>query len=163
MVFLSRFGSPKGYHASLLIYTQISILPSRLKKRIPSAKPIGYARIDDWRVVFSKKGKDGSGKANLLSTPGGVTWGVLYEIDREDLNKLDKYESGYTRTTVQVQMTNTRALTAETYISRDLTDDLVAFDSYKQYVVLGAVEHHLPADYIQYLKKLPSKPDAAGE
>jgi hypothetical protein len=27
MVFLSRFGSPKGYHASLLIYTQISILP----------------------------------------------------------------------------------------------------------------------------------------
>jgi gamma-glutamylcyclotransferase len=140
-----------------------NMLSSRIIKRAPSAKAVGRAALYDWCVNFSKKSKDGSGKANLFQKTGFTTWGGLYKISADEINKLDKVEKGYTRVAVNVRKDDGEIVDAETYIANDLIDDPVAFDSYKQMLISGAIEHNniifpknifiIFSNYLQDLKK----------
>ena len=130
----------------------------RLRSRIASAKPLGIGQIHGKRMVCNKKGKDGSGKANLTDSPGGTTWGVLYEVTASDLKELDRIEVGYDRVPVEVWTSEGDAMKAETYISTVLTDDPVTHDWYKELMLSGAKEHGLPKGYINYLEQLPARP-----
>ena len=134
---------------------------SHLVQRISSTTAIGRAALSDWCVTFNKKSKDGSGKANLLYKPGFVTWGSLYEMSFDEITKLDKIEKCYNRITIKVIKDNGELVEAETYISDYLIERPIAFDSYKQMLISGAIEHHLPPEYIHYLQQLPSKPEKA--
>jgi len=138
-----------------------NMLSSRIISRIASAQYREKAILHGWRVIFNKKSKDGSCKANLVYSPDIMTWGCLYQINNNDLHILDKFEDGYTRTTVQVQTDDAEIVEATTYISDLTSDNPVAYDSYKQMVILGAKEHNLPSEYIDYLESLPSRPNQA--
>jgi gamma-glutamylcyclotransferase len=129
----------------------------RLRSRIASAKPLGIGQIYGKRMVCNKKGKDGSGKANLTDSPGDTTWGVLYEVTAFDLKELDRMEVGYDRVPVEISTSEGVAMKAETYISTVLTDDPVAYDWYKELMLSGAKEHGLPKGYINYLEQLPAR------
>ena len=129
--------------------------------RIPSAEPLGRARLRGKRVVFNKRSRDGSGKANLVDSPGSVSWGVLYKVDFEDIEALDRIEGGYMRTQVTVQLNEGTTVSAETYTSTEVTDEPVAYDWYKDLLVTGAREHSLPPDYVCYLEHLPDKADTS--
>jgi gamma-glutamylcyclotransferase (GGCT)/AIG2-like uncharacterized protein YtfP len=139
------------------------MLSERLCSRIPSAKAIGRALLEDWVVVFSKRSKDGTGKANLVEKSGAVTWGVLYEIDVQDLEVLDRVEGGYKRLTVRVRKSGGDEVEATTYISENLTDDPTAHRWYKDTILSGAHEHSLPQSYIAYLEELPVKSNSNSE
>jgi len=139
-----------------------NMLTSRITKRIPSAKAVGRAALYNLCVLFNKKSKDGSGKANLFPKTGFVTWGSLYEICADEINELDKIEKGYIRKTVNVKKDNGEIIEAETYFSENITEKPVAFDSYKQMVISGAIEQNLPSEYVLYLQQLPSRPEKAG-
>lgn len=134
-----------------------------LRSRIASAELIGPAFLKDRRMLFDKRSKDGSGKANLVESPGTVTWGVLYEIDVQDLDTLDKAEGGYERVTVRVWNPDGNVVEAVTYISTNLTDDLRAYKWYKEFILSGARENNLPQDYIAYLEGLPMKSNSNSE
>lgn len=134
-----------------------------LRSRIASAELIGPAFLRDRRMLFDKRSKDGSGKANLVESPGTVTWGVLYEIDVQDLDTLDKVEGGYERVTVRVWKLDGNVVEAVTYISTNLTDDPRAYKWYKEFILSGARENNLPQDYIAYLKGLPVKSNRNSE
>ena len=134
---------------------------SHMVSRITSAKPLGRARLYDRQVVLNKRSKDGSGKANLADSPGSVSWGVLYKIDSQDMRILDRIEGGYLRTQVTVWMDNETPVLAETYTSTEVTDEPVAYESYKRTLVMGAREHCLPMDYVCYLERLPTKADGS--
>jgi len=131
----------------------------RLKKRVYSCKPFRIAKVLDMQVVFNKAGKDGSAKANLIPFPGHVAWGYLYKIDEKDCSILDDCEKGYDREYVVVEDDKGFAQCVLTYVSKQLTDDQRAYERYKNLVVEGAKEHHLPAEHIVYLESLGSKPD----
>ena len=131
----------------------------RMRSRVPSATVVGPAKLPDKRLVCSKKSKDGSGKANLADSPGDPVWGVLYEVDLAELDRLDRAEGGYQRTSLQVWARQGSPVTAEVYVSTELTADPVPYESYKELIVAGAREHKLPRDYVEYLEQLPSKPD----
>jgi len=133
---------------------------NRLCQRIPSAKLMCRGRILNKRLVCNKRSKDNSGKANLEDSPGGVVWGVLYEMDSSDLNRLDEVEEGYQRTTMNAQTDENKFVAAEVYISTELTPKAIPFNWYKELLVSGAQEHQLPEDYVKFLKKLPSKHDS---
>ncbi len=133
----------------------------QMVSRIPSAKPLGRARVHDRQVVFNKKSKDGSGKANLVDSPGSVSWGVLYKIDTQDMEILNSIEGGYLRTQVTVWMDDETTVFAETFASTELTDEPVAYEWYKQRLVVGAREHRLPMDYVCYLERLPARTDGS--
>jgi len=110
-------------------------------------------------MVCNKESKDGSGKANLVDSTGDLVWGVIYEIDAAELDKLDRVEGGYQRVKLQVWTEHDDPVTAYVYISTKLTADPVPYEWYKELIIAGAHEHRLPRDYLDYLEQLPSRPD----
>ena len=132
----------------------------RLQNRVSSTKPLGCAKLPDKSLVCNKKGEDGSGKANLTDTAGDTVWGVLYEMDSAELGKLDRYEKGYSRKSLDVITEQGSSAKAYVYVSSQLTADTRPYHWYKNLMIKGAREHHLPESYIsQCLEKLGSKPD----
>lgn len=128
----------------------------RMVKRVPSAKVVGKAFIANKKIQFNKKSKDGSGKANIMDSPGDVVWGVLYEVDSKQLSDFDRIEGGYNRINVGVTLHNGKQVEAQTYHSGELINTPVPFDWYKNMIIQGACEHKLPQDYIDCLKRIPS-------
>ncbi len=131
----------------------------QLWQRISTVKFYGIGYIKDTRMICNKRSKDGSGKANILRSPGDVTWGVLYEIDESMLKRLDEFERGYNRQLVEIYTEKDLHVTAETYTSNTLTEHPVSYDWYKELILHGADEHKLPQSYREYLARLPSRPD----
>jgi gamma-glutamylcyclotransferase len=129
----------------------------RLLSRVPSGKCIGRAKLLDKDLVCNKEGEDGSGKANLVDSPGDVVWGVLYEIDPREINKLDRVEDGYQRVTLEVITDQGNSLKAQVYFSLQLTDDPRPYTCYKDLIVKGAIKHQLPKYYVSSLEQIPSK------
>ena len=150
-----------------------NMLTSRLthRSRAPSAICCGIARLPGYIVRFHKVGIDGSGKCTLVETADEevVAFGVLFEIADADRARLDRAEGvlsgSYVRRSVVVQVPGDRAVVAMTYIagSRFVNPSVVPFDWYRNLVVAGAIEHGLPARYIEELSRVPAvfDPDAA--
>ena len=124
-----------------------NMLAARLQARCASARVVTTAHVSGFRVVFGKRGRDGSGKATLVEFSGGSRVpGVVFEIDDADLVALDGIEGpGYRRTdgfTVTCTRTG-QAIPASTYFARDLVPDLKPFDWYLALVLAGVAEHGL--------------------
>lgn len=129
-------------------------------------RPGRAAVLPGYRLQFNKKStEDKSGKANVVSHEGSDVWGVLYSISDNDLNKLDKGEGGYRRMRVQVRLTDNTNTDAWLYVARRPNNDagLRPYTWYKQFIVEGAREHFLPADYIATLENIDATQDANGE
>jgi gamma-glutamylcyclotransferase len=133
-----------------------NMLAARLRGRVGSAKPIGRARLADRSLLFNKRGRDGSGKANLVEDAGAVVWGVLYQIRGETLATLDGFEPEYARTAVSVVLDHGRAVKSLTYLSYRLHDDPRPLVWYKRLVLQGAREHRLPDEYVRRLEAMPA-------
>ena len=132
---------------------------ARLQARVPSARFVARARLPDGRLSLNKRGRDGSGKANLAPEGGAGVWGVLYDVEPEHWTCLDGHEQGYARADVRVVTEEGAEISALTYVATTLTDEPVAFDWYKRLIVEGAREHGLPSDWVAALERLPEKPD----
>ncbi len=131
----------------------------QMRDRVSSAKPLGRAKLLNKRLVCNKRSDDCSGKANLEKAAGDTVWGVLYEMDSAELNKLDAYEKCYVRISLDVVDDNGSFVKAYVYVSSVLTDDARPYDSYKDLMIMGACEHHLPSFYVKRLKQIEPKPD----
>ena len=136
-----------------------NLVVTRMSGRVPSARPLGVASLRGYRITLDKRGRDGSGKANLRAEDGATVWGALYELDASHWKFLDACEPGYTRLTVQVELGRAAPSEAQTYHSRLLTDEPVPFASYKRLMLDGAHEQGLPDEWIRFLLALPEKPD----
>lgn len=78
-----------------LVFTYGSNLDAaRMAERCPSATGRRAARLLDHRLVFDKIAldRDGTGYANAVVAKGEVVEGGLYEISRDDLLRLDRFE-----------------------------------------------------------------------
>ena len=128
----------------------------RIRSRIHSAHKLCIGYIKNKRMLFNKRSSDGSGKANIVNDTGYVTWGVVYDVTYEDLEKLDEIERGYSREYVKVYCIQGNIILAATYVSTELTGNPVPRDSYKHIVLKGAREHELPESYIDYIDSFPS-------
>jgi gamma-glutamylcyclotransferase (GGCT)/AIG2-like uncharacterized protein YtfP len=130
---------------------------ARLRERLPSVRALGIARLEERRLLVKKRGADGTAKANLVPSRGGVVWGVLFEIATRDWSRLDRHEQGYVRTRVLVQSPSDYTCEAITYVS-NRPIDAVPFDWYRALLIEGAREHGLPDDYVARLEALPYRP-----
>lgn len=135
-----------------------NLSPERMRKRVASATAQGPARLAGRRLCFDKRGRDGSGKANLRDDPSAHVWGALYSFELEAWLRLDGFEPGYERVEVQVEWRG-QSRAAQTYVSRQWTSDPVPTAAYKRLVVEGARSHGLPAEWIRWLESLPERPD----
>ncbi len=127
----------------------------RLQRRVGPVGVLGVALLPGFHFEIGKRGRDGTGKANVSRTPEARVWGVLYSLDEEQWRRLDGFEAGYLRIRVEVEGPGER-LRAETYTARQREPGLLAAPSYKQWIVSGAREHGLPAPWIDFLCSLPA-------
>ncbi len=124
------------------------------------------ARLYDWKFGFTKKGDDGSGKANIIPSDGDIVWGLLIELDSEEVKKMDGSE-GVPRHYVRTDTTNHHPLRAVTddgevhdciaYVANKNVvnlDGITPTDEYLGYIVEGAALHGIPDDYIMEIKRL---------
>ena len=147
-------------HAVYFAYGS-NLLSSRMRERVPSAEPRGPARLADHRLTTDKRGRDGTGKANLRPGPGECVWGVVWRLDAGDWERLDAIEIGYRRVAVDLVGSGGERIRAETYISDRLTDDPVLDPAYKRCLVDGARAHGPPGDWVRRLEALPERGSGA--
>lgn len=127
----------------------------RITERCPNSVFIGVAKVSGWKLVFNKRSKDGSGKANLVYIGGdNLVWGVIWDISEGDKVLLDKAEGlgwGYDELKLFVINDLGEEIECVCYIATDekyLDNGLKPYDWYKQLCLLGAREHNIPGDYI---------------
>jgi hypothetical protein len=127
----------------------------------PEAPGVG-ALLSGYRLLFNKRSTDGSGKANVAARDGSQVWGVLYSIPDADLPTLDAGEVGYRRVPLRVCTMNSGESKAWVYIASAPSNDpaLRPYAWYKRFLVEGAREHSLPAEYITEPENIDAVQDA---
>jgi len=137
----------------------------RMRERAPSAVAIGIAHLQHHCVICNKRGQDGTAKANIVPRQNASTYGVLYEINTNEMALLDTEETGYRRVEKMLLNHLNQEVHAQTYVAFRFTHRPVTTDWYKSLIIQGATEHGLPDDYIRTLEHLPAndqtlEPDA---
>lgn len=139
--------------------------PVRLRDRIPSAAFIGPVEITGYRLVFQKRGQDGSGKCHLvrLENLSDKAYGAIYSMAEADKPLLDQHEGkghGYFegRLTVDYQGD---AFQCFTYFADPayMAADLQPYHWYKNLVFLGARHLQFPDAYVQSIEMVESVED----
>lgn len=105
--------------------------------------------------------KDGSAKANIIQTDNlaDLVWGVLFTIDNDQKRLLDKAEGlgkGYNEDTLTFFDETNYSYTAQVYLadSNFIDNTLLPYDWYKEFIVSGAIQNKLPAEYIAQLQSI---------
>jgi gamma-glutamylcyclotransferase (GGCT)/AIG2-like uncharacterized protein YtfP len=127
----------------------------QMKERCKSAKFLCRVYLENYDFVYdgyswSRKGA----VANIVPKEKSIVWGGLWEIDEEDIKKLDCYEgypNVYTRKEVIVKDDNNKEYRAIVYL-REPQKLNNPTDKYREIVIEGANDCGLPKEYIE--KKL---------
>ena len=132
----------------------------RIAERCSSSRFIGIAKVSGWKLLFNKRSKDGSGKANLVWTgDDSLVWGVIFDITDDEKPILDKFEGlgkGYDELKLRV-ISDLGEIECVCYIACDekyLDNSLQPYDWYKECCLVGAMEHNLPKDYILMIESV---------
>ncbi len=139
-----------------------NLAPGRLRERVGEFRVHGVGCLHGHRLAFNKRGRDGSGKANLMPDPLGLVWGVVYELTPDAWPTLDRFEAGYTRLRVEVERSAGEAFEAWTYASARLSRT-PPFAWYREHMVQGARHHGLPDDWVAWLERVAVQPDPSCE
>ncbi|MHA1343488.1 MAG: gamma-glutamylcyclotransferase family protein [Promethearchaeota archaeon] len=138
----------------------------RLVKRVQSAEIRGIGKAQGFKIEFSKKSKDNSGKATLIRTTNksDIIWGTISTILKKEKHLLDEAEGlreGYNEEHIRIKNETNEDLLLITYIADDSYIDkkLVPYSWYKTLVVEGAKENGLPEKYIEKLELQKAKED----
>jgi gamma-glutamylcyclotransferase len=125
----------------------------RMRERVPGARAHGRARLEGWRLVADKPGRDGSAKVNLVREGGSRVWGAVWSLCEEELRVLDRFEGGYARIAVSVTADG-GPLAATTYVSALRGAQTGLERGYRELLLDGAREHGLPPEWIAFLDSL---------
>lgn len=142
----------------------------RIQARVASAKPVLTGYVSGRRLAFHKRSVDGSSKADAAYTGSASdrVWGVVYSLPAHEKPILDGYEFlgvGYDSEPVLVHSAEgfirAGSLRANIYVARPETIDpaLKPYSWYLRYVLLGAMEHNLPEEYLHHLKRVEAALD----
>ena len=150
------------------IFCYGSNLPKkRIFDRLGKVNYIGIAILSKYQLVFNKKSKDNSAKANIEFTNSDKdeVWGVVVQITEKQKIALDKFEKGYNEINIYAKLEGDNEIMAITYVADKKAGEvsLKPFDWYKALVIFGALEHQFPSNYITNVKNIESMPDTNDE
>jgi cation transport regulator ChaC len=114
--------------------------------------------LEGWQLRFELPiGSGERGVANVAPADGSRTCGALYLITAEEAERLDRSEGVpfgvYRRVDVQVSTHHGESLNAFTYQSSYGTAGRKPSPRYIGLLLDGALEHGLPAEYVEYLRR----------
>jgi gamma-glutamylcyclotransferase len=143
-----------------------NMLTERLLARCSSATARGVARVDSYALAFWKRSQDGSGKATLCPEANRQVFGVVFDLNENELRNLDDAEgagNGYNRIVdfkVRIQGLH-EPLRTITYLAPPsfIDQKLKPYDWYLRLVLAGARQHGLPLQYIGEIETMPCAVD----
>jgi gamma-glutamylcyclotransferase (GGCT)/AIG2-like uncharacterized protein YtfP len=125
-----------------------NMLTERIRARVFGASSLSRLCLPGYRLCFHKKSIDGSGKCNIINTGSQKdrVFGVLFEIPRDQLGKLDEaegYGNGYDHK--YIPLPDKRGETILAYVAEPnyIDDGLLPYRWYYELVVAGAEQHKL--------------------
>ena len=129
----------------------------RLTQRVPSAEPLFVAKLNQHRLTFHKRSNDGSGKgdAEFTGDDNDCVWGVVFEMPEAEKPKLDQAEGlgyGYREKTVSVVTAAGKTYTPIMYYADNKDVGLRPYSWYLRFVLDGAKQHGLSADYLSAIE-----------
>lgn len=81
---------------------------AQMQRRCPQASVIGVGRLLEYDLQFQYESQNwGGGVANIIGSPGGEVWGLVYLVDSICLDSLDVFEGAptiYVRSVHSVMM-----------------------------------------------------------
>jgi gamma-glutamylcyclotransferase len=129
-----------------------------IAKLCPRHRCLGVARLDDYRLAFTRRSrKTGSGVADIVRAPGQTVWGVLYEINDDELAAVDRkegYNWAYTRVILPVRLGvggSTRRAVTYTVRSKEPAE-VPPSRQYLSGIIAAAHERGLPDSYVAQLE-----------
>lgn len=131
-----------------------------ISKVCPSYKLLGPARLKDFRLAFTRFSNkfNGGGVADILQAPDLFVWGILYEVDENDVKNLDQKEDlgkAYNRINVNVTLQNGTTHQAITYaVISKAHYEIRPNIKYLDLLLQGAKENNLKKSYINFLESL---------
>ena len=127
---------------------------ARLLARVSGAAALGRAHVSGWSLRFNKRGRDGTGKANLVPAPGALCWGVAWTLPDDAWPRLDRFEPGYERHTFRLQRSAGDEIDAQAYLHAcpPAAPSIAPSDTYLDHLLNGALEHDLPDDYVAKIR-----------
>ncbi len=135
-----------------------------LKELLHSAKLIGTASLSGYELRWNHRGKDDTGKCGIIKCKdcNKKVWGALYEVDASEKLLLDISQGrgwDYNDSHLDVNYEG-KLLDALVYIPNVIENkDIPPNPSYKEAIVTGAKEHHLPKDYISAIESVSTNID----
>ena len=134
-----------------------NMLGERLVARVSTARAVAVGVVRDYRLDFAKVSVDGSGKGDMVASPGDEVWGVLYEFDASQKADLDRHEGPHYQAQEIVVSTTDGDQAAWAYMAEPHRRDpsKVPYDWYLALIIAGARQGGLPESYIQTLEATP--------
>ncbi|HVH97760.1 MAG TPA: gamma-glutamylcyclotransferase family protein [Enhygromyxa sp.] len=121
---------------------------ARLEGRLGRVVDLGRARCAARRHRFSKLGLDGTGKGNIELAEAELVWGVVYELDAAQLERLTGLELGYRRVELEVELEMIGPVRTASFEALLPTQDLAPTREYLEHYVVGMREHGIPDAYL---------------
>lgn len=139
-----------------------NLLGARVRARVPSARFESTAALAGFRMLFNKRGADGSAKCNMIAAlESDVVHGVIWRLEAPEKASLDAVEGPAYYCWWHTLPAAGRVYPVFTYIARPgmMTDDRKPYDWYRAFVIAGAEEHDLPPEYRDALHAVSDCPD----
>ena len=141
--------------------------PDQMKCRCPSAEFKCRAKLPEHRLAFTRKSSNrGCGVADVVPDEDKDVWGVVYEIDEQDVACLDRcegyrpgrpeHQNAYVRQARKVLQEGEpkRPLEVLTYFANPQPDPPRPSDEYMQTIIRGARHWGLPNEYVRKLQEI---------
>jgi 5-oxoprolinase (ATP-hydrolysing) len=128
----------------------------QMKKRCPSAQIVTRAKVHDVEIRYSLHSENRKGGvADMFKAPGKKTFGLIFSLNDDDLEKLDQIECGlnaYQRIEVEAFDDNGRSYRCYAYDVIDKNPDIAPTKIYEWLVYSGAYYLNVPHSYLERLK-----------
>ncbi len=133
--------------------------PDYMELRLSNSIFLDVGKLNNYKLLFNKLGKDGSGKANITPYKNEKVLGSVYLLSQEKLAKLGKQEKGYKTIKVPILL-NSKEIEAFTYQAEsNFISDVKPFSWYLDLVLLGANKVNLNEEYIVKIKSIDTESD----
>ncbi len=127
---------------------------AQMQKRCPRAIYLGVGRLRDHRLSFNRKGSYREGAvASVVPSPGDQVYGVVWELEPDDLSDMDRVEDprAYERVSVLVDCPGS-ALACSMYRAFPQENTPKPDQEYVAILLKAAKAAELPRSYIQQLE-----------
>lgn len=130
---------------------------SQMKDRCPNSRLVGKFCLKDYKLdftIFSPKRVCGC--ADIIKNPGTEVWGLVYELTKEDLDRLDVFEANpdkYKRFTTKVVNDTGEELPVETYeVVEKSFETIKPSKQYHGILVEAGKKYNFPDLYQKYIQ-----------